>query len=124
MKNILLLLLFTSELAFSSILSSKSSTTWTLKSSIDRALEVSPEMIKADAEIGKQKGKLIKAGTWPNPTISVRVDDTLGLEDTTGGFDVTEYSFSQPIPLRRLRHQRKQAKAMIASAHELRRHQP
>lgn len=123
MKNILLLLLLCTELAFSSNLSAKSRTTWSLKTSIQRALDVSPEMKKAAAEISKQKGKLIQAGAWPNPSINLQVDNEIGLDDETGGYDATEFSISQQIPLSRLRHQRKQAKAMLASAQAQYRHQ-
>lgn len=95
---------------------------WTLKTSIQRALEVAPEMKIADAEIGKQEGKLEQANAWPNPEISIQVDDGLGLEDASGGYDVTELSISQAIPLGRLGHQRKQAEAGLASVQAHRRH--
>lgn len=89
---------------------------WTLDASIQRALEVAPEMKTADAEIGKQQGKLAQADAWPNPNISLQVDDTLGLDDTSGGYDVTELAISQPLPFGRLGHQRRQAEAGVASA--------
>lgn len=96
---------------------------WTLESSIQRVVDIAPEMQTADAEIGKQQGKLEQADTWPNPSISIQVDDTLGLEDATGGYDVTQFSISQPLPLGRLEHQRRQAEARLASAQAKRRHQ-
>lgn len=84
---------------------------WTLNTSVQRAVEVAPEMKTADAEIGKQKGKLEQADAWPNPSISVQVDNTLGLEDATGGYSLTQFAISQPLPFGRLTHQRKQAEA-------------
>jgi cobalt-zinc-cadmium efflux system outer membrane protein len=95
---------------------------WTLSMSIQRALKVAPEMKTADAEIGKQQGKLEQADVWPNPSVTIQVDDSLGLEDATGGYDVTQFAISQPLPLGRLTHQREQAEAGLASA-EAQRHQ-
>lgn len=96
---------------------------WTLGTSIQRALEVAPEMKTTDAEIGKQQGKLEQASAWPNPSISIQVDDTLGLDDTSGGYDVTEFALSQALPIGRLAHQRRQAEADIASAQAQHGHQ-
>jgi len=96
---------------------------WTLSTSIQRALEVAPEMKTADAEIGKQQGKLEQADAWPNPNISIKVDDTLGLDDTTGGYDFTEFAISQALPFGRLGHQRRQAEAEVASAQAQHGHQ-
>lgn len=91
--------------------------------SIQRVMEVAPEMKTADAEIGKQQGKLEQAGAWPNPSVTIQVDDKLGIEDDSGGYDVTQFAISQPLPLDRLKHQRKQAEAGLASAESQRRHQ-
>jgi len=96
---------------------------WTLDKSIQRAIEVAPEMKTADAEVGKQQGVLEQADTWPNPSISIQVDDTLGLDDISGGYDVTEFAISQPLPLGRLEHRRKQAEAGVASSEAQRNHQ-
>src|SRR5690348_11229068 len=51
--------------------------TWTLQASIKRALEISPEMKTADAELAAQEAGYREAGSWPNPTIEVRADDSL-----------------------------------------------
>ncbi len=96
---------------------------WALNTSIQRALKVAPEMKTAAAEIGKQQGKLEQADAWPNPSVSIQVDDTLGLEDATGGYDVTQFAISQPLPLGRLTHQRQQAEAGLASTRAQRRYQ-
>jgi len=116
MYKILVPLLMSAGLLISSLTWAEPSPGWTLGASIQRALEVAPEMKTTDAEIGKQKGKLEQADAWPNPSISVQVDDTLGLDDTSGGYDVTEFAVSQPLPIGRLAHQRRQAEAGIASA--------
>ncbi len=96
---------------------------WTLGASIQRALEVAPEIKAANAAIGKQQGKLEQAGAWPNPSVSVQVDETLGLESSSGGYNVTQLEISQPIPMGRLKHQRTQAEAEVASAQALFRQQ-
>lgn len=92
---------------------------WTLGASIQRALEVAPEIKAADAAIGKQQGKLEQAGAWPNPSISIQMDETLGLESSDGGYNVTQLEISQALPMGRLTHQRKQAEADVASAQAL-----
>ncbi len=96
---------------------------WTLGASIQRALEVAPEIKAADAAIGKQQGKLEQASAWPNPSVSIQVDETLGLESSSGGYNVTQLEISQPIPMGRLKHQRTQAEAEVASVQALFRQQ-
>jgi len=96
---------------------------WTLNSSIQQAMKVAPEVKVADAEIGRQRGNLEQAGAWPNPSVSVLVDDTLGLEDNRGGYDATQFSISQSLPITRLSHQREQAEAELASVQAQQRYQ-
>lgn len=96
---------------------------WTLGASIQRAVEVAPEIKTAEAEIGVQRGKLEQADAWPNPNIQVKVDDKLGIEDGNGGYDFREFAISQPLPFARLGHQRKQASATLASAQAQRSYQ-
>jgi len=110
--------LLTSPLTFA-----ESTPRWTLNTSIQRALEVAPEMKAAAAEIGKQQGKLEHADAWPNPNISVQVDNKLGLEDASGGYGISQVAISQALPFGRLTHQRKQAEAELAGAEAHRRHQ-
>lgn len=93
---------------------------WTLNASVQRAVEVAPEIKTADAEIGIQQGKQQEADAWPNPTVSMQVDDKLGIDDGRGGYDVTELAISQPLPFGRLGNQRKQAQAALASATSMR----
>lgn len=96
---------------------------WSLESSIQQALNVAPELKTADAEIGKQQGKLEQAGAWPNPSVNIQVDDKLGIEDASGGYEVTQLAISQALPLSRLRHQRTQARSALAGAEAKRRQQ-
>ncbi len=116
MYKIIIPLLVSAGLLASTITWAEPIPRWTLNASIQRALEVAPEMKTADAEIGKQQGKLEQADAWPNPNISIKVDDTLGLDDTSGGYDFTEFAISQPLPFGRLGHQRRQAEMGIAGA--------
>lgn len=95
----------------------------TLEKSIRRIAEIAPEMKAADAEIGNQQGKWELADAWPNPSVSIQVDDNLSREVGGRGYDVTELAISQPLPLGRLAYQRQQAEAGIASAEAQRNHQ-
>ncbi len=123
MRTILVLLLTGSGLVNSSLTWAEPAARWTLAASIQRAVEVAPEMKTADAEIGKQQGKLEQAGAWPNPSVSIQVNNKLGIEDASGGYDVTQLAISQPLPIARLTHQRKQAEAGLAVAEAQRRQQ-
>lgn len=96
---------------------------WTLPLSIKRALEVSPEMRIADAEIGVREGELKRDSAWPNPTVEARVDRKLGIETGSGGNDVTQLAITQPIPLSRLSSQRARGEANVAVAQASRDHQ-
>ncbi|PJA32208.1 MAG: hypothetical protein CO187_05205 [Zetaproteobacteria bacterium CG_4_9_14_3_um_filter_53_7] len=95
----------------------------TLEQSVRRVAEIAPEMKAADAEVGKQKGKWEQADAWPNPSVSIQVDDNLSREVGGRGYDVTELAISQPIPLGRLAYQRQQAEAGLTSAEAQRKHQ-
>jgi len=96
---------------------------WTLESSIERASAVAPELRAAEAEVGARAGALTQAGAWPNPTIELRADEKLGLDDGRGGYDFNQVSITQPLPLRRLAHQRRAAEAGLASARAGQHHQ-
>lgn len=103
-------------LAFPPGLRAESSRPWTLDSSVQRVLEVSPEIKTAEAEIGKKQGALEQAGAWPNPGVDIQVDDKLGIEDGSGGYDLTRLAISQALPLGRLSDQHRQAAAALAGA--------
>ncbi|MHB1142813.1 MAG: TolC family protein [Sulfuricaulis sp.] len=91
---------------------------WTLEAAVRQALSVAPEIREATAEVAAREGALKQAGAWPNPSIDLRADQKLGIEDGSGGTDFTQVSVSQPLPLTRLAHQRDQAGAQLAAARE------
>jgi cobalt-zinc-cadmium efflux system outer membrane protein len=91
---------------------------WSLADSIRRALDIAPELRAADAEIAAREAELEQAGAWPNPTIDVRADNRLGIEDGSGGSGLTQIAVSQPLPLRRIARQRAVAEANLDGARE------
>lgn len=95
---------------------------WTLETSVQRALAVAPEIRAAAAEVAAREGALQQAGAWPNPSIDLRADQKLGLEDGRGGTDLTQVAITQPLPLTRLAAQRRQAGGLLAAARERLRH--
>ena len=101
----------------------QTSTTWTLRASVNRAIEIAPEMRAAAADIDARSGDLTQAEAWPNPTLDVRADNKLGIESGTGGMAITQLAFSQPIPLGRLSRQRDAARINLESAQENRNYQ-
>ena len=93
---------------------------WTLNSSIERAYQYAPEIKLAENEREARQAAVENAGFWPNPTVDVRVDNKLGLDDGSGGYDVSDVGITQPIPLKRLKHQKDFAEANVQVAdHEL-----
>jgi cobalt-zinc-cadmium efflux system outer membrane protein len=97
------------------------STVWTIESTIQRVMQAAPEWRAADAEVAVRQSELMQAGSWLNPTIDLRADDRLGLEDGRGGTDLTQFALSQPLPLRRVARERAVAETRIAGAKEGRR---
>lgn len=95
---------------------------WSLADSLRRALDVAPELQAAEAEITAREAELEQAGAWPNPTIDVRADNRLGIEDGSGGSGLTQIALSQPLPLRRISRQHAVAEANLDSARENLRH--
>lgn len=89
---------------------------WTLEASIQRALDTAPEMRAANARVETRAGELEQAGAWPNPSIDLRADEKLGIEDGRGGTDVRYAAISQPLPLLRIARQRRAAAAQLAGA--------
>lgn len=91
---------------------------WTLVASVQRALDSAPEMRAAEAEIAARTGELSQADAWPNPTIELRADEKKMIEtqNRRGGYSLNQLSITQPIPLRRLPHQRRAAEEDLASA--------
>ncbi len=95
---------------------------WTLDASVHQALLVAPEIRAASAEVAAREGALKQAGAWPNPSIDLRADQKLGIEDGSGGADLTQVAITQPLPLTRLAPQRRQAEGQLAAARERLRH--
>lgn len=89
---------------------------WTLESSIQQATTVAPELRAAQAEVNARAGERTQAGAWPNPTLEIRGDEKLGIEDGRGGYNVNQISITQPLPLGRLAHQRRAAEAGLEAA--------
>ena len=89
---------------------------WTLADSVRRALDSAPEMRASEAEIAARAGELSQADAWPNPTVELRADEKLGIENRRGGYNLNQISITQPIPLRRLEHQRRVAEENMESA--------
>ncbi|HQS57700.1 MAG: hypothetical protein B7Y56_08485 [Gallionellales bacterium 35-53-114] len=96
---------------------------WTLEASIRRGITVAPELRAAEAEIAARKGNLTEADAWPNPSIALRVDPKLGIEDGRGGYNLNQVTLSQPLPLQRLQHQRRAAEAGLEAARAAQRYQ-
>ena len=120
MNKILVTLVVCAGVVTPSSLIAEPATRWALNTSIQRVLKVAPEMKSAEAEVSKQKAKLKQIKAWPNPRLGIQVDNTLGLENSAGGYDVTQLSISQPLSFGRLRHQRRQAAAGLARLHRVR----
>lgn len=94
----------------------RSGAVWTLESSVRRAADTAPELRGAQAEVDVRAGELTQTSAWPNPSVSVRMDDKLGLQDNAGGYDLTELAVSQPLPLTRRKHERRVAGARLDAA--------
>ena len=94
---------------------------WTLAASLQRAIEVAPQVRLAEAEVAVRTSELTQANAWTNPSIELRADNKLGQEDGRGGVDFTQFAISQPVPLWRLlgqqNAQRTAAEANIKGAH-------
>ena len=94
--------------------------TWTLAASIERSYQNAPEIKLAENEVEARQSAIDNSSFWPNPTVDVRVDNRLGLDDGSGDYNVNEIGISQPIPLNRLKYQKdfSQANKQVAD-HEL-----
>lgn len=98
--------------------SAQKTSVWSLADSVRRIHDIAPELHTAEAEIAAREAELAQAEAWPNPTIDVRADNRLGIEDGSGGSNLTQIALSQPLPLRRLGRQRAVAEANLDSARE------
>ena len=103
--------LFGNHLAFA-----QSTQAWSLRQSIQRVLEVAPETRISAAQLKSRQADLSQALAWPNPEISLRADEKLGIDDGKGGIDLTNFSITQPLPLGRLARRGKVAEANLMAA--------
>ena len=98
---------------------------WTLQRSIRRALSIAPEVKIARAAIRSQQGNVDKAGEWPNPTVSIRVENNIRQISAQSGYTIDQLTVAQALPLRRLPYQRHVARegmlAVQAGAIQVRR---
>lgn len=95
---------------------------WTLESSIKQAMSVSPEQKKSRAEINVRQEDVKLSGMWPDPSVEFRVDNKLGLDDGSGGYDLTDITLSQPIPLSRIKYQQAVAESRLLAARAAQNH--
>jgi len=91
---------------------------WSLEDSVKRTLAVSPRIRSKEAEVMARKGDLLQSGAWPNPDVEVGGSDKLGIDDGSGGVDLTQISVSQPISLGRVGRQRKLTRAKFQASQQ------
>jgi outer membrane protein, heavy metal efflux system len=96
---------------------------WTLEASIKRGTAVAPELRATEAEIAARTANLTHAEAWPNPTVTLRADEKLGLENGRGGYDLNQVTITQALPVNRLDHQRRAAEAELEAARAAQRYQ-
>jgi cobalt-zinc-cadmium efflux system outer membrane protein len=77
--------------------SAQAAESWTLTSSIARAIEVAPETRLNAVTIQAQQAARQQAGAWPNPSIELRADNRISREFEDDGYDLTAISFTQPL---------------------------
>lgn len=107
----LLLLLVTSQL-----MAQPKTQEWDLEASVRQAIIVSPELKNAVAELGVRQANIKLSSLWVDPEIEFRVDNKMGNDDGAGGYDLSEITISQPIPISRIRHQEEAASASMQAA--------
>jgi len=89
---------------------------WSLQSSVERVLEVSPETRASLDILAIRETQQQQSTAWPNPQIEVRADQSMGLDDGSGGYDINELVISQPIPVNRIQHQSQLASAQLSAS--------
>ena len=96
---------------------------WTLESSVRQAVATSPELKKSVAEIGARQADIKLSHLWPDPEIGFRVDNKMGKDDGAGGYDLTDITVTQSIPMSRIKYQESAAEARLKAARYLRKYQ-
>ncbi|MBI3562530.1 MAG: TolC family protein [Gammaproteobacteria bacterium] len=99
------------------VLSTPPVETWSLSSATAQRLVNAAELRAGDADVAIRQAELNREGAWPNPTLELRADQRLGLEDGSGGVDLTQIAITQTLPWSRLERQRTQARANLSAAH-------
>ncbi len=89
---------------------------WTLQSSVRQAVSASPELKKSVAEIGARQADIKLSHLWPDPEIGFQVDNKMGKDDGAGGYDLTDITVTQAIPLLRIKYQEEAAEASLKAA--------
>jgi len=89
---------------------------WNLKSSVQQAIEASPELKKSTAELGARQADINLSSMWPDPEIGFRVDNKMGQDDGAGGYDLTDIVIRQSIPVSRIKYQEEAAVASVKAA--------
>ena len=89
---------------------------WTLQSSVEQAIATSPELKKSIAELGVRQADIELSSLWPDPEIGFRVDNKMGQDDGAGGYDLTDITIKQSIPMSRISYQEEAAAASMKAA--------
>ena len=89
---------------------------WSLQSSVQQAIEASPELKKSIAELGARQAEIELSSMWPDPEIGFKVDNKMGQDDGAGGYDLTDITVKQAIPFSRIKYQEEAAAAGIKAA--------
>jgi len=89
---------------------------WTLQSSVQQAIETSPELKKSIAELGVRQADINLSSLWPDPEIGFKVDNKMGQDDGAGGYDLTDVTITQSIPMSRIKYQEEAASASMKAA--------
>ncbi|PCJ88836.1 MAG: hypothetical protein COA54_00970 [Thiotrichaceae bacterium] len=89
---------------------------WTLQSSVRQAITTSPELKKSIAELGVRQADISLSSLWPDPEIGFRVDNKMGQDDGAGGYDLTDITITQSIPMSRIKYQEEVASASMKAA--------
>jgi len=89
---------------------------WTLQSSVQQAITTSPELKKSIAELGVRQEDINLSSLWPDPEIGFKVDNKMGQDDGAGGYDLTDITVTQSIPMSRIKYQEEVASASMKAA--------
>jgi cobalt-zinc-cadmium efflux system outer membrane protein len=90
---------------------------WNLESSVQQAIATSPELKKSIAELGVRQADINLSSLWPDPEIGFKVDNKMGQDDGAGGYDLTDITVRQSIPMSRIKYQEEAAAASMKAAH-------